>query len=347
MALDFSLMFWGDLDQGTDPNSKYRLLLEVARYADANDYAALWIPERHFHTWGGHYPSPVTICAALAMSTTRVRLRAGSVVLPLHHPIRVAEEWSVVDNLSQGRVELSVASGWKDDDFVLAPAAYATRREALWEMTNTVCSLWRGEPYVGKNGKGEETHVRIFPRPLQPELPVWVTSMGSLRTIADAGAGGFRLLTHLLGQTFADVEKKVKQYRAYRIRSGVTEPGHAALMLHTFIGTDLDEVKHAVKPALMKYLEHSADLAVPMDKRAEWSKMTSDVKREMTEMAFERYFAGSSLLGTPESCRAVVEQAAKIGITDICCLVDFGLEREQVLESLERLTALKDEMRSA
>ena len=69
-----------------------------------NGFKAVWTPERHFHAFGGLYPNPAVTSAAVAAITTRVRVRAGSVVLPLHNPIRVAEEWAVVDNLSQGRV---------------------------------------------------------------------------------------------------------------------------------------------------------------------------------------------------------------------------------------------------
>ena len=70
---------------------------------------------------------------------------AGSVVLPLHNPIRVAEEWSVVDNLSNGRVGLSFASGWHARDFVLQPENFKNRRELMANGIETVKALWRGE----------------------------------------------------------------------------------------------------------------------------------------------------------------------------------------------------------
>jgi alkanesulfonate monooxygenase SsuD/methylene tetrahydromethanopterin reductase-like flavin-dependent oxidoreductase (luciferase family) len=75
---------------------------------------------------------------ALAMVTKRIGLRAGSVVLPLHHPARVAEEWAVVDNLSGGRVAVSFASGWHSDDFVFAPENYADRRAVMHAAIDTV-----------------------------------------------------------------------------------------------------------------------------------------------------------------------------------------------------------------
>src|ERR1044072_8239679 len=81
--------------------------VERAMFAARHGFTAVWTPERHFQAFGGLYPNPSVLSAALAMITERVQIRAGSVALPLHHPVRVAEEWSVVDNLSNGRAAIS------------------------------------------------------------------------------------------------------------------------------------------------------------------------------------------------------------------------------------------------
>ena len=161
---------------------RYRLLLEGAKFADAHGFAAVWTPERHFHAFGGLYPNPAVTSAALAALTERVQIRAGSVVLPLHNPIRVAEDWAVVDNLSNGRVGLSFASGWQPNDFVLAPDNFADRKDADGRADRDRprgCGAARRSRGPGRDGKTVE--VRILPRPVQPELPVWITAAGSPR----------------------------------------------------------------------------------------------------------------------------------------------------------------------
>ena len=102
-ALDFSLFYFAS-DESAAGTHKYRLLLEGAKFADQNGFSAVWTPERHFHAFGGLYPNPSVTSAAIAAITRSIQIRAGSVVLPLHNPARVAEEWAVVDNLSNGRV---------------------------------------------------------------------------------------------------------------------------------------------------------------------------------------------------------------------------------------------------
>src|SRR5215467_4725074 len=131
-SLNFGLLFFG-CDAGDGAADKYEFVIEAARYAEANGFTAVWLPERHFTAMGSLYPNPAVLHAALARETRRLRLRAGSVVLPLHSPLRIAEEWAVVDNLSGGRVELSFAPGWNPGDFVLAPDHYSRRYEVLYE----------------------------------------------------------------------------------------------------------------------------------------------------------------------------------------------------------------------
>ncbi|MCB1054936.1 MAG: LLM class flavin-dependent oxidoreductase, partial [Acidobacteria bacterium] len=169
-AIDFSLFYFADDSGSEDPNAggRYRLLLEGARFADRAGLSAVWTPERHFHAFGGLYPNPSVTGAAVAAVTERVAIRAGSVVLPLHNPLRVAEEWSVVDNLSGGRVGISVASGWHANDFVLAPvsaderrAAFERRKQTMLDHVDILRRLWRGEPSRGVNALGAEVELSI------------------------------------------------------------------------------------------------------------------------------------------------------------------------------------------
>ncbi|HET8643467.1 MAG TPA: LLM class flavin-dependent oxidoreductase, partial [Pseudonocardiaceae bacterium] len=113
-GLQISLSYFAN-EEDELAGSKYQLLLDGVRLADRRGFAAVWTPERHFHSFGGLYPNPTATSAALAAATTRIGIRAGSVVLPLHDPIRVAEDWAVIDNISGGRVGVSFASGWHPD----------------------------------------------------------------------------------------------------------------------------------------------------------------------------------------------------------------------------------------
>lgn len=170
----FSFYYFGNY-QSEFKSNKYDLLFEGAKFADKNGFKALWIPERHFHAFGGFSPNPSVIAAALARETQNIQLRAGSVVLPINHPIRVAEEWSIVDNLSQGRVGISFASGWHPHDFVFAPESFGKHRETMFQEIKTVKKLWRGETVKYIDGRGNKVDIKLFPMPMQSDLSTWIT----------------------------------------------------------------------------------------------------------------------------------------------------------------------------
>ncbi len=276
-------------------------------------------------------------------------------VLPLHDPIRVAEEWSVVDNLSQGRVGLSFASGWHANDFALMPQNYRERRDVMLRGIDTVRRLWHGETVKAVSGSGEEIEVRIFPPPIQRDPPIWLTAAGSVETFRTAGRMGANLLTNLLGQKPEELAEKIAAYREARRQAGHPGRGHVSLMLHAFVGTDLDQVRATVRQPFLDYLRTSTDLI----QRARWDcpafttrgdcrlaptengELTDAETEVLMDHAFNRYFSSSGLFGTPDSCLEMVDRLSAIGVDEIACLIDFGVDADSVLQGLHYLDQLR------
>ncbi len=337
-APEFSLFYFAsDEDQQAD---KYRLLLEGARFADSNGFSAVWVPERHFHAFGGQFPNPSVAAAAVAAVTERIQVRAGSCVLPLHDPIRVTEEWSMVDNLSRGRAAVAFASGWHFNDFILAPDRFQDRHQALREGIETVRTLWAGGSIRRRDGLGNEVEVSVRPRPVQPALPIWITAAASPDTFRYAGQIGANVLTHLLGQSLPELKEKIELYRAARREHGHDpDAGKVTLMLHTFVGAELESVRAAVREPFKNYLRSSINLLKPV---AESQGLDAGNDLELVvEAGFNRYFATSALFGTPESCREMIARVEAIGVDEIGCLIDFGVDTEQVIGSFEHLARLR------
>jgi natural product biosynthesis luciferase-like monooxygenase protein/amino acid adenylation domain-containing protein/FkbM family methyltransferase len=345
-SMDFSLFYFASDEEKQDTDI-YELLIEGARFADQHGFSAVWTPERHFHAFGGLYPNPSLTSAALATVTKHIQLRAGSVVLPLHDPLRVAEEWSVVDNLSRGRVAISFASGWHANDFVFAPEAYNQRHEVMYRDIEIVRRLWRGESILRQDGAGKEIEVRIRPRPIQTELPFWITAAGSPATFQSAGRMGANLLTHLLGQTVGELEEKIKLYRtAWQEHGHGPGVGHVTLMLHTFVAGNLEFVREKVREPFTNYLRSSINLlrhsARSLGRDIESQAFTAEDMQAVLAHAFDRYFETSALLGTPETCLDMIGQLKAAGVDEVACLIDFGVEQEAVLSSLRDLNDLKE-----
>jgi natural product biosynthesis luciferase-like monooxygenase protein len=354
LGLDFSLFYFAS-DQGPPGPDKYRLLLEGARFADENGFQAVWTPERHFAAFGGIYPNPAVAGAALAVLTKNVQIRAGSSVLPLHHPVRVAEEWALVDNLSNGRVGISFASGWHPDDFILRPENFAKNKEVMLRDIDVVRRLWRGERLAFPGPKGEVT-IGTLPRPVQSELPIWLTAAGNVETFEAAGRLGAGLLTHLLGQTLEEVREKVAAYRRAWREAGHPGKGHVTLMLHTFVGDDDAAVKETVREPMKGYLKSSIMLIAqhawtfPAFKRVakegasfneNFKNLSPSDMNELLDYSFERYYETAGLFGTPARCLSTLRTVRSAGVDEVACLLDFGIDTDRVLEQLPKLAALR------
>lgn len=350
--IEFGLCYFGS-SETTDAASTYRLMLEGARFADKNGFSAIWTPERHFHDFGGAFPNPAVTGAAIAAVTENIAIRAGSCVPALHSPFRIAEEWSVVDNISDGRVGISFASGWQPRDFVLNPSGYDTARQDLNSLVARVQALWRGEAIETELPTGERLPIQTLPRPVQKELPTWITSAGNSETFELAGRMGANLLTHMLGQDLGELKANIERYRKARTSAGFNpKEGVVSLMLHTFVSDEQTDVRSVVRQPLKTYLGRSVSLiknwawSFPAFKATKedgdiFSGLTVDEMDALLEHAFDRYYETAGLFGTPEACLARVRELQDIGVNEIACLVDFGADPALVENNFEHLARLK------
>ncbi len=351
-GMEFSLYYWGN-DDGIG-RDKYKSLLEGAQFADTHGFCAVWTPERHFHAFGGPYPNPSVTGAAVAAVTQNIGVRAGSCVAPLHHPARIAEEWAVIDNLTNGRAGLAIASGWQPDDFVLRPEnTPPNNKPAMFDAIRDLRKLWKGEAVEYPRADGSMHSVVTQPRPVSKDLPVWVTTAGNPATWKEAGAHGANVLTHLLGQSVAEVGEKIGLYH-----QALREAGHdpadftVTLMLHTYVAQSRDEAERVAREPMKDYLRSAAGLikqyawAFPAFKRPEGvsnpfeldlGSLSEEELEGILDFAFLRYFEESGLFGTIEDCVARVEDLKRIGVDEVACLIDYGIPVRQVLDGLRPL----------
>jgi len=357
-TLDIGLFYFSS-DAGPDASGdRYRLLLEGAKFGDENGFSSVWTPERHFHLFGGLYPNPSVTSAAVAAVTKNIAIRAGSIVMPLHNPLRVAEEWSVVDNLSNGRVGFSFASGWHANDFALKPENFENRRQLMFDGIETVRKLWRGESIEVLNGEGKPFEAKIYPPSIQKEPPVWITVSSNIDGFRSAGESGHNILTNLLGQTIEELTEKIAAYNEGWKAKGHEGKGNVSVMVHTFVGADVDEVREIVREPFSNYLKTSFDLvkiapwAFPAFKQPSKSaaqdvsfdpdSLTDEDMDALIAHAFERYFETAGIFGTPTSVLPLVDSLKRAGATEIACLVDFGVETDVVLDNLKYLKQLQE-----
>ncbi|WP_326679395.1 MupA/Atu3671 family FMN-dependent luciferase-like monooxygenase [Streptomyces sp. NBC_01237] len=364
-APDFGVYFFGDHpeadaspDGGASPEGgdtsayatstteAYDAVFETARFADENGFSSLWLPERHFHSFGGLFPNPAVLASALARETGRIRINAGSVVLPLHDPVRVAEEWSVVDNLSGGRVGIGCATGWHAQDFALHPDRFTGRREIAFAHLDEVRRLWRGEAVRRLTGEGAETEVRVHPRPVQKEPPLFLATSGQRASYGEAARLGLGVVTNLMSQTVAELTANIAHYRQVRADRGLDpETGRVTVLVHTYLGTDHDTARAEALEPMSRYLRSSLLMRSAATALGRSPQDVAEASEEdldyLFRRAYDRYCDQRALIGTPESVAPFVDALHRAGVDEIAALVDFGVGREQLRSGLTQLDVLR------
>jgi natural product biosynthesis luciferase-like monooxygenase protein/amino acid adenylation domain-containing protein len=316
----------------------YELLIEATKRADELGLHAVWIPERHFAPFGGLYPNPSVLAAHLAAVTSRLRIRAGSVVLPLHDPLRVAEEWAVVDRLSGGRVDIAVASGWHRSDFsALAPGAYEDRKQSLLDKLAVLRRLWAGEAIDLPDEELGSISVRTWPRPVQRDLGVWLTSQAP-ESFLLAAQQNLNVLTNLNYKSLDDLRNRIALYREAEAGRNA---GCVTVMTHALVGDDDAAIRDAAMTAYQDYTRANLDLQQSHARGADraLSPGEADVRALAARAARQKLDEGA-LIGDMDRCRQRLADLRSAGADEVACLIDFGVPPELALRGVERLAEL-------
>jgi natural product biosynthesis luciferase-like monooxygenase protein len=351
--MKFSLFFFSS-GEDTTSRDKYRLVIEGTKFADQNGFSSVWIPERHFSAMGCLYPSPQLLLAALARETKQLRLCAGSVSLPLHNPIQIAEDWAMLDNLSGGRVGIACASGWHPNDFVFFPHKYQNRHQQMYEDIETLRKLWRGESIWCEGGDGSLVEVKTYPKPIQSQLPLWIAAGVNPKTFIKAGEIGANLLTHMQLHSPEELDGKIKLYHESLAKHGYDPQAHEiTVWVQAFVGQDAEIVFEQAVAALNGWYRSDAPLMfsgfayLHKGKRIDITQLSKTDFEEYVRFVCDRLVARNmAIFGTPETCLESIEKFRAIGVTEVGCQIDFGLDTDLALQSLPYLKELKDRFNS-
>lgn len=184
-----------------DPGKLYAATLDQIVVAEELGYDSVWTSEHHF-TEDGYLPSSLLFLAAAAARTSRVRLGTLILLLPLHHPLRVAEDAAVLDLISGGRLDLGVAAGYRVEEFEVFGVPHAERGSRVEEGIEVLRGAWAEGPFTYEGKHFRYRDVNVTPKPLQqPHPPLWMggQSKPAIRRAA-------RLGCHLLPSSTTDFD---------------------------------------------------------------------------------------------------------------------------------------------
>jgi alkanesulfonate monooxygenase SsuD/methylene tetrahydromethanopterin reductase-like flavin-dependent oxidoreductase (luciferase family) len=316
-------------------------ILDEAVYADAIGLNSAWIGEHHFSTLGV-LSCPELVLAQVAARTQRIRLAPAVTVLPLHHPIRVAEQWASLDLLSGGRVDFAAGRGYDRREYAPFHVSFEDNQAIFEEGMEIVRKLWASDVPVSHQGVHYQFDgVAITPRPVQRPIPAYVASF-SRPSIELAGRLGCNLIVapFAAAMTFGGLRQVRDVYAETCARHG--QPT-GRLMCSYFLHFADDPAEEAsARARQIRYYKECVIAAFPGDPATAPPsyRYFIDIVDRLTRVRPEDLSANSVLLGTPGQVIDTLKNVEAAGFDEVILYVNVGLKpHPQVKEEMARFMA--------
>jgi luciferase family oxidoreductase group 1 len=310
----------------------YSRALDIAQAAESLGYSNIWLAEHHFSTYG-YLSRPAQLATYIAAKTERLRVGTAVIVVPLHHPLIVAEEIATLDLLAGGRVDIGLGRGYQHYEFERLGLELDTSRQRWEESVDVILKAFKGEPftYDGKLFKIPET--TIFPQPVQkPHPPIWVTAQ-SPESIEATVRRGFNVLTGGFGVPIERMAEFRKLFDRLVSENRPAQPLKVGVQRAVYVTDTLADARAAAEEARwnmrvtlslrnhQERVEAGRAIAVPMPKEPDVDDL------------LDRFL----VIGTPDTCIRQLERIQeRVGITHFNCSFWFGdVEHPRVLKSME------------
>jgi alkanesulfonate monooxygenase SsuD/methylene tetrahydromethanopterin reductase-like flavin-dependent oxidoreductase (luciferase family) len=288
---------------------RYGEMVELAVEADGAGLSTFWVAEHHFHP-GGTCPSPTLVLAAAGAQTRRVRLGVLVSVLPFHSPLELAEQYALLDQLTGGRLELGVGSGYIPIEFEGFGVPIEEKRERFERNLALLTAAMRGEE-VRLDGPAARP-VRLNVAPVQlphPPIRVAVQRREAVRFLGRKGLD-IALIPYA---TLDSVDELAEEIREYRDELPPGARGHVAAAVHVYAGGDPAEGRSA----LQRYL--SGRLAT---QSTNYQRQVDHDPRKGTAEGIEA--TGFAYVGPPGGLPAWLGRFERAGVDELLGIVDFG-----------------------
>jgi alkanesulfonate monooxygenase SsuD/methylene tetrahydromethanopterin reductase-like flavin-dependent oxidoreductase (luciferase family) len=325
--MKFGIFVFGDNppEIGRSNQKYYEQVLTMAEWAEELGFDSFWLGEHHFY-WYGTCVSPPMIIAALGQRTKKIRLGPAISVLPFHHPLIVAEEYALADNLCGGRLNFAIGSGFSPLEYKTFGMSMEEARERYWEEFDVILKAWRQEEFSHKGKFYQIENFSLWMKPLQkPMPPTWVAA-SSDDTLIKAGELGFATMgiPFVRSDNLLAVKEKNDLFKQSYFRAGHKEDPDIIVALHVCLQQSEEAAVKLARPHFDRVVDYLKTSRRPGAKVPD----LDNIKKEKL-----------AVFGTPEDAVAILKDYEKIGVTHVICMVNFGgLPMTDVRRTLELMS---------
>ncbi len=315
----------------------YASTLEECRLAEALGFHTVWLAEHHFSSYG-ICPSLAVLAAALARETRRVRIGTAVVIAPFAHPVRIAEEWAMVDVLSGGRLEFGLGRGYQPKEFQGLEISMERTRERFDESLELVRRAWTEERVTFAGEFYRVRDLRVLPKPVQkPHPPLWTAAV-SPDTFALAAARGLKILTAPSFTPFDILRKNYDAYRAaWRAAHGTDEGAEIVLNKIIHVGETSRQAREELREPIRWFFQTQAGLiADPVGAPPEQYKFYRRVREHLLALSDERALDEAAIVGDAEEVVDKIRAHGEaLGVTHFMAAFSRGgLPHDAVVRSM-------------
>jgi alkanesulfonate monooxygenase SsuD/methylene tetrahydromethanopterin reductase-like flavin-dependent oxidoreductase (luciferase family) len=339
--MEFGYFTLSDNHYEKNPRSANEFVADIAAealYADELGMHSAWIGEHHFNSLGV-LSCPDLVLAHIAARTRRIRLAPAVTVLPLHHPIRVAEQWATLDLLSGGRVDFAAGRGYDAREYLPFNVSFSDNQSIFEEGMELVRRLWSADERISHKGRHYQFEdVRITPKPVQRPLPAFVASFSkpSIELAARLGCG-LIVAPFAAAMSFGGLRQVADLYHDSCARFG-TRPARLMCSYFThFADTPAEEA--AQRARQIRYYKECVIPAFPGDPRTAPPsyRYFIDIVERLHKVKPEDLTENSVLLGTSERMTETLKKVEAAGFTEVILYFNVGLKPHgQVKEEMDR-----------
>jgi len=323
------------------PNQFVADITAEALYADELGMHSAWIGEHHFSTLGV-LSCPDLVLSYIAARSKRIRLAPAVTVLPLHHPIRVAEQWSTLDLLSGGRVDFAAGRGYDRREYLPFKVSFEDNQEIFAEGLEIVRRLWQSDAPISHRGKHYSfENISITPKPIQRPLPVYVASFSkpSIELAAKLGCG-LIVAPFAAAMTYGGLKQVAELYHATCAEHG-TKPGRLMCSYFTHF-SDNAEQEAAARARQIRYYKECVIPAFPGDPKTappSYRYFIAMVER-LHKVRPEDLTENSVLIGSPSRIIETLKKVEAAGFSEVILYFNVGLKpHAQVKDEMARFMA--------
>jgi alkanesulfonate monooxygenase SsuD/methylene tetrahydromethanopterin reductase-like flavin-dependent oxidoreductase (luciferase family) len=329
------------VDNRRSANTFVANILDEAVYAEEVGLHSAWIGEHHFSTLGV-LSCPDLVLANIAAQTRRIRLAPAVTVLPLHHPIRVAEQWATLDLLSGGRVDFAAGRGYDRREYLPFKVSFEDNQQIFEEGMEVVRRLWSSDGPISHRGRHYQfADVGITPKPVQRPLPAYVASF-SQPSIELAGrlACGLIVAPFAAAMTYGGLRQVAELYHETCARHA-RPPGRlmCSYFIH-FADTARDEADARARQ--IRYYKECVIAAFPGDPKTappSYRYFIGMVER-LRNVRPEDLTENSVLLGSPAQITETLKKVEAAGFDEVILYFNVGLKpHPQVKDEMARFAA--------